>query len=48
MSPDTPVRYYPAYLPAARTVPAIPYMLTSLAEAALDEPDPEAEPEAGL
>ena len=43
MSPDAPVRYYPAYLPAARTVPAIPYQLTPLAETVLDEPEPELE-----
>jgi len=46
MSPDAPVPYYPAYLPAARQVPAIPYRLTERAEAALAEP--EAEPEAEL
>jgi hypothetical protein len=45
MSPDTPVPYYPAYLPAARQIPSIPYRLTSLAEAVLDQPEPE--PEAG-
>jgi hypothetical protein len=46
MSPDAPVPYYPAYLPTARQVPAIPYRLTPLAEAVLTEPEPEAE--AGL
>ena len=45
MSPDVPVPYYPAYLPAARQVPAVPYQLTPLAEAVLAEP--EAKPEAG-
>ena len=45
MSPDAPVPYYPAYLPAARTIPAIPYQLTPLAEAALDQPEPEMEAE---
>jgi hypothetical protein len=43
MSPDAPVSYYPAYLPAARQVPAVPYRLTPLAEAVLAEPEPEAE-----
>jgi|GEM_PF-6443648 hypothetical protein len=43
MSPDAPVPYYPAYLPAVRQVPAVPYRLTLLAEAALAEPEPEAE-----
>ena len=28
MSPDAPVPYYPAYLPAARRIPAIPYRLS--------------------
>lgn len=37
MSPDAPVPYYPAYLPAARQVPAVPYRLTPLAEAVLAE-----------
>jgi hypothetical protein len=36
MSPDAPVPYYPAYLPTARQVPAIPYRLTPLAEAGSD------------
>jgi hypothetical protein len=45
MSPDTPVPYYPAYLPAARAVTAIPYQLTPLAEAALDQPEPAMEAE---
>ena len=43
MSPDAPVPYYPAYLPAARQVPAIPYQLTPLAEAILDQLEPEPE-----
>jgi hypothetical protein len=47
MSPDAPVPYYPAYLPAARQVPAIPYQLTPLAEAVLDQPEPEPELEVG-
>ena len=46
MSLDAPVPYYPAYLPAARQVPAVPYRLAPLAEAVLA--DPEAEPEAGI
>ena len=48
MSPDAPVPYYPAYLPPARQVPAIPYRLTPLAEAVLAEPEAEQELEAGL
>jgi hypothetical protein len=47
MSPDVPVPYYPAYLPAARQVPAVPYRLTPLAEAALADLEPEPELEAG-
>jgi len=45
MSPDAPVPYYPAYLPTARQVPAVPYRLTPLAEAALAEPEPDLEAE---
>ena len=45
VSPDMPVPFYPAYLPTARTIPAIPYRLTPLAEAVLDQPAPELEAE---
>jgi len=45
VSPDLPVPFYPAYLPTARTIPAIPYRLTPLAEAVLDQPAPELEAE---
>ena len=48
MSPDAPVPYYPAYLPAARQVPPVPYRLTPLAEAVLAEPEAEQEAETGL
>jgi hypothetical protein len=48
MSPDAPEPYYPAYLPAVRQVPAVPYRLTPLAEAALAEPEAEPEAEAEL
>jgi hypothetical protein len=47
MSPDVPVRYYPAYLPVARQVSAVPYQLTLLAESALADLEPEPELEAG-
>jgi hypothetical protein len=49
MNPDTPVPYWPAYLPtsdAARCAP-VPYLLSPLAETVLDaaasSPEPEAE-----
>jgi hypothetical protein len=47
MSPDAPVPYYPAYLPVARQVAAVPYQLTPLAEAVLAGLEPEPELEAG-
>jgi hypothetical protein len=43
VSPDAPVPYYPAYLPAARQVPAVPYRLAPLAEAVLADPEAEAD-----